>query len=127
MSTDRPSENNDSKSLSVFVDEELTRAHMFAAEDDLHRAFDHLERAHVLGQASTYQHTRVHWRMLQVALRMRSVREIWGQMIRVIGAVTKTPFGIYPKGNTGGSNVYFFKRMPVPADLQQILDKAKMN
>lgn len=65
--------------------------------------------------------------MLKVGLRMRSVREIWGQMIRVIGAVTKTPFGIYPKGNTGGSNVYFFKRMPVPADLQQILDKAKMN
>jgi len=89
-------------------------------------AFHHLERAHVLGQANTFDHTRVHWRMLKLAVKMRSPREIWGQIIRIIGAATKTPFGIYPTGNTGGANIWFFKPMPIPADLQQILDEAKI-
>ena len=48
-----------------------------------------------------------------------------GQIIRVIGAATKTAFGIYPKGNTGGSDVYFFKPMPIPEDLRAILDKSR--
>ncbi|MEK7857254.1 MAG: DUF3703 domain-containing protein [Acidobacteriota bacterium] len=113
--------------LEEHINEEIAAADKLIGSRDLHSAFDHLERAHVLGQANTYQHTRVHWRMLKVGLRMGSVREIWGQIIRIIGAATKTPFGIYPKGNTGGSNVYFFKPMPVPEDLQRIIDKAKMN
>ena len=64
--------------------------------------------------------------MLKLGWKMRSPREVFGQIIRVIGAATKTPFGIYPTGNTGGSNVWFFKRMPVAEELQQILKQAKM-
>ncbi|MBP7415274.1 MAG: DUF3703 domain-containing protein, partial [Pyrinomonadaceae bacterium] len=56
------------------------------------------------------------------ALRMRSVREIWGQIIRIIGASTKTPLGIYPTGNTGGADVWFLKPMPIPDDLQEMLN-----
>lgn len=63
--------------------------------------------------------------MLRFGLMNRDLVEIWGQIIRLIGSVTKTPFGIYPRGNTGGANVYFFKRMPVPDDLQMILDGSK--
>jgi hypothetical protein len=48
-------------------------------------AFSHLERAHVLGQAITRQHTRVHWRMFRIALRNRDLQEIWGQLVRIIG------------------------------------------
>jgi hypothetical protein len=105
-----------------YIDDEIASADKFAAAGDLAAAFSHLERAHVLGQASTWQHTRVHWRMLKLGLRMRSPREIWGQIIRIVGAATKTPFGIYPKGNTGGSNVWFFKPMPIPDDLKEKLD-----
>lgn len=82
---------------------------------------EHLERAHVLGQASTHEHTRIHWRMLKLGFRLRSPGEIWGQIVRIIGASTKTPLGIYPTGNTGGANVWFFKSMPLPDDLHQIL------
>lgn len=57
---------------------------------------------------------------------MYSPGEMMGQFIRIIGAMTKTPFGIYPTGNTGGTNVWFFKPMPVADDLQQILNKAKI-
>lgn len=103
------------------IEHELALADSLTAGGDFHSAFYHLERAHVLGQASTYQHTRIHWRMFRLAIRLRSPREIWGQIIRIIGASTKTPFGIYPKGNTGGANVWFFKKMPIPEDLQQTI------
>ncbi len=114
-------------SLDEYIELEIVSAGELSAAGDSEGAFRHLERAHVLGQASTYQHTRIHWLMLKHGVGQRDLKEIAGQILRIGGAATKTPLGIYPKGNTGGSNVYFFKRMPVPADLQQILDKAKMN
>ena len=59
--------------------------------------------------------------MFKLGLRMHSIREVWGQFLRIIGASTKTPLGIYPKGNTGGANVWFFRPMPIAEDLQQII------
>ena len=113
--------------LQTHIEQELAAADKMIVLGDYSSAFSHLERAHVLGQAITYQHTRIHWRMLKLGIQMRSLREIFGQFIRIVGASTKTPFGVYPTGNTGGTNVYFFKPMPVPDDLQQILDKAKID
>ena len=102
---------------------EIVTADRLCQQGAFQAAFCHLERAHVLGQSSTYQHTQVHWRMLKVAIKLRSLGEIWGQVIRIIGAATKTPFGVYPKGNTGGANIWFFKPLPVPEDLKLILEK----
>lgn len=108
--------------LREHIETELSAADSLAKRGDLAAAFRHLERAHVLGQASTYDHTRIHWRMFKLGVRMHSLREVWGQIIRIIGAATKTPLGIYPKGNTGGSNVWFFRPMPIPDDLREILE-----
>lgn len=108
-------------SLLRHIEIEIKSADGLVAKGEYHRAFHHLERAHVLGQESTFQHTRIHWRMFKLAFKLRSARELWGQFIRIIGASTKTPFGIYPIGNTGGSDVWFFKPMPIPDDLQRIL------
>jgi len=107
------------------IQHELGRSEELEKAGRLEDAFRHLERAHILGQASTVEHTRVHLRMLKLGLKMHSLREIYGQIIRVIGAATKTPLGIYPSGNTGGSNVWFFKPMPIAADLRKILDESK--
>lgn len=113
-----------SSALTRCIDEEVRAAEKLVGEGDESAAFSHLERAHVLGQAITREHTRVHWLMFKSAVRRRDVREMWGQFIRIIGAATKTPLGIYPTGNTGGANVWFFKPMPVPDDLQAILDRS---
>ena len=88
-------------------------------------AFRHLERAHVLGQASTVEHVRVHWRMLRWGLRQRRPREVIGQVLRVVGAATKTAFGWVPTGNTGGADVSPFRPMPIAPDLQALLDAAR--
>lgn len=87
-------------------------------------AFAHLERAHVLGQASTLQHVRVHWQMLRWGLRHRDLRECFGQLLRIIGAATKTAFGLVPSGNTGGARVSPFRAMPVPEELAELMREA---
>jgi hypothetical protein len=97
-----------------------------AAEIDGHPrlAFSHLERAHVLGQRSTRLHVLAHWRMLEWAVRQRECSEAIGQLWRIIGAAISTGVGWVPVGNTGGTNVSGFQSMPVPADLQAIIDTA---
>lgn len=107
------------------IESEIAEAEKLAANGDADGAFRHLERAHVLGQSSTYHHTRVHWLMLKHGFRERDVKEVAGQVLRIGGAATKTPLGIYPKGNTGGANVNPLKPMPIEPDLAEILEQAE--
>jgi hypothetical protein len=88
-------------------------------------AFAHLERAHILSQYSTGDHVRVHIAMLRWAVIQRDIREGLGQIIRIIGAATKTAIGLIPEGNTGGANVSPIRPMPVPADLASIIAAAR--
>ena len=105
-----------------FVDAELDDARRMRRSRDERAEFRHLERAHVLGQASTIEHVRVHALMFAWALRRRRTREALGQAVRIVGAATKTIFGLVPVGNTGGSDVSPFLSMEVPRDLRRILD-----
>lgn len=107
------------------VDAELREAGEAEARGDASTAFAHLERAHVLGQASTLQHVRVHWRMLRFGMRRRDTRECLGQLLRIGGAATKTAFGLVPDGNTGGSNLSPFRRMPIAPELEARIDQAR--
>ena len=104
---------------------ELRAAHNAERQGLAHRSFTHLERAHVLGQASTVQHVRVHLHMLSWAVKHRRPREALGQVMRIVGAATKTAVGWVPQGNTGGSNVSPFKPMPIPPDLRATLEQAR--
>jgi hypothetical protein len=63
--------------------------------------------------------------MLLWRKRQRCAREVFGQLVRIAGAATKTVVGLVPQGNTGGTNVSARSRMPVPPDLQHILDTAR--
>lgn len=117
--------NNFNQNIRPFVDAELQAA---AAEEAAGRAafaFKHLERAHVLGQASTIQHVRVHWRMLGWGVRQRKVRECLGQVVRIVGAATKTAIGLVPHGNTGGADVSPFKSMLIAPDLLTMMRRAR--
>lgn len=106
------------------VDGELLRAEAAERAGDAAASFQHLERAHVLGQASTVQHVRVHWAMLLWGFRHRAPREVRGQITRLIGAATKTWIGLIPSGNTGGASVSAFKSMPIDRDLADIIASA---
>lgn len=108
-----------------FVRAELDAARRARAQHDAAGEFARLERAHVLAQSDTMQHVRVHAAMLLWGMRQRRAREVFGQLIRIAGAATKTSVGLVPRGNTGGTNVSPLRRMPVPPDLQRILDTAR--
>lgn len=114
------------KNIKKHIDAEIEAASELIESGNLESAFYHLERAHVLGQAITVEHTRVHWLMLKIGWKKRDLREIFGQIFRIFGASTKTPLGIYPRGNTGGANISSFKSLPIPADLQAIIENAKV-
>ena len=114
-----------SKNIAPFVKQELTAACHASAVNNAQQAFAHLERAHVLGQESTYWHVKVHCLMLLWACRHRSAREARGQVFRIIGAATKTAFGWVPQGNTGGANVSPFRTMPIAPELAEVIQKAR--
>lgn len=107
------------------VQHELDRAVAEETRGHFHSAFRHLERAHVLGQMATREHLRVHARMFTFALRQRCTAEAWGQVWRLATAALLTLPGLVPLGNTGGSRVNGLRRMPIPRDLQQLIDAAR--
>lgn len=108
-----------------YVEHELRAALAAEGRGNPAAAFAHLERAHILGQSSTVEHMRVHWRMFKWAWRHRHIKEGLGQLLRIAGAATKTPAGLVPTGNTGGANVSPFRRLPIPADLATIIERAR--
>lgn len=111
-----------SRRIAPHVDREIAAAQRL---DDLGEAagsFTHLERAHVLGQASTYHHVRVHVLMLFWAMKHRVWKEARGQVLRIVGAATKTVFGWVPTGNTGGTSISPFKPLPIAPDLARTIE-----
>ena len=89
------------------------------AGDALH-AFTHLERAHVLGQKHTPAHVRAHWAMLRYAWQYGSTRDVVGQLGRLTAATLFT-WAWVPEGNTGGTNIGAFEKLPIPPDLGQLI------
>jgi Protein of unknown function (DUF3703) len=113
------------RNIRPFVDAELQTAAVLSLQGQSQPAFVHLERAHVLGQASTVHHVRVDWRMFLWGLQQRNAKECLGQLLRIAGAATKTAFGLVPHGNTGGANVSPFKPMPLPPELEMRIRQAR--
>lgn len=111
--------------ISPYINAKLYRAEKYRQQGEVRQEFACLEDAHVLGQESTYWHTKVHFEMLTWGFRNGSTREVFGQLFRLIGAITKTAIGLLPDGNTGGSNVSPFKPMPVREDLQAMMQQAR--
>ncbi|WP_062270982.1 DUF3703 domain-containing protein [Endozoicomonas arenosclerae] len=114
-----------SKNIRPYVEEELRLHDDLMIQGRSQEAFKHLENAHVLGQESTWLHVKVHWLMLLWGLQQNKPGEVVGQILRIVGAATKTAFGLVPKGNTGGSNVSPFKVMPIKKEHEVLIEQAK--
>jgi hypothetical protein len=92
--------------------------------DDVERAWQLLERAHVLGQSWIGPHLRAHWAMLKLGWQRRDSREVSGQVARLFAVIPGTWLGRLPEGNTGGANVSAFQPMPIAEDIKALLDSA---
>ena len=108
--------------LKTYFTAELAQAHAAERAKEGARAWHHLERAHVLSQAHALPHLRVHLGMLAWAWRHRDLRELVGQLPRVLVAAPGSWLGRAPLGNTGGAGVGILTPMPIPPDLQAQLE-----
>ena len=90
-------------------------------DGNLNLAIHHYERAHILGQKYTLPHIKSHIGMLRVGWLRKDLREIVGQCVRMVAALIISKIWV-PIGNTGGTNVSALRPMPIPEDLQQVLE-----
>ena len=109
------------------MEAELEQARDLASAGERAAAFAHLENAHVLGQSSTWLHVKVHAKMLIWAIGSRRLGELFGQLVRIIGAAAKTAIGLVPTGNTGGANVRPWKSMPIRPELATLIERAQQS
>ena len=107
---------------SLAFENELALAKAAIARGDPGTGFAHLERAHIIGQAFVVPHARAHWLMLKLELRRRQPAAATGQVVRLALGILGSAVGVVPVGNTGGSNVSMFARMPISPELQGIID-----
>ena len=92
-------------------------------EGNLLHAWEHLERAHIIGQAYPFTHSYAHWLMLKFGLAIKDPVEIFGQIPRLMVGGVKSFVGKIPVGNTGGAIVPPLKPMPLPPDIDFLLKK----
>ncbi|NHE56668.1 DUF3703 domain-containing protein [Cyclobacterium plantarum] len=112
--------------LKPFFQKEISDYRENLQYGNLQKAWEHLERAHILGQAFPWQHTYVHWKMLIFGIKIKSFREVIGQIPRLLVGGVKSFVGRIPVGNTGGANVPPLKPLPIDKEILEIFTKAGM-
>lgn len=113
------------KALYPYYQDELAKATDCLNKGYLQQCWYHYERAHILGQRWPLQHSYVHWQMLKFGFRIKSIKEVMGQITRLFFGGVKSFVGTVPIGNTGGANVPPLKPMEIPEDLAVIINNAK--
>jgi hypothetical protein len=104
------------------LQEEVLLATELMERGNLDGAFRHLESVHVLGQTNVRWHVLAHWLMLKIAIRRgRGIAAI-GQAARIVLGAIGSAVGIIPTGNTGGSDVSMFARMPIAPELLRVME-----
>lgn len=111
--------------LKPFYQTELDKAAALLQQGKLQECWRHYERAHIIGQRYPLQHSYVHWQMLKFGIKIKSTKEVFGQITRLILGGVKSFVGTVPVGNTGGANVPPLKPMEIPQDLLTIINQNK--
>lgn len=113
------------KKLKPYFDQELMEYKRYFDAGQLQMEWNHLERAHIIGQAYPYNHSYVHWRMLLFGIHIKDSKEIIGQIPRLLVGGVKSFVGKIPVGNTGGANVPPLMPMTIPAEIKDIFNKIR--
>ena len=85
---------------------------------DYQASFYHLENAHILGQKHLFRHTLSHYWMFIYAIKTKNLKEVIGQIFRIIASILFTLIWV-PLGNTGGSNISPIKPIPIRKELKK--------
>lgn len=107
--------------LEAVLAEAISLGELLLHSGDYEESMRHLERAHVLGQNLIGPHVSVHWLMLRVAVARRDPGAALGQIARIVLGAIGSAVGVLPNGNTGGSDVDMFRKMPIAPELARLL------
>jgi len=110
-----------SSRLRQAFDAEMTASIDLYRKGEFDQAFEHLEMAHVLGQQHVVPHVITHYWMLRVGVQRRSLPEVRGQALRIVLGALGSAVGVVPVGNTGGTNISMFKRLPLNPRIEELL------
>ena len=102
--------------------QEIASARKLIGDRDYDQAFVHLERAHVLGQREVVPHVVSHWLMFRIAVHRIEPAAMLGQAARMVLGALGSAVGSVPTGNTGGTNISMFKRLPIDPELSRIIE-----
>lgn len=80
----------------------------------------HLGRAHILSQFDWKEHIYIHVLMLVYAWKKKDLKELSGQLLRLVVTIPGHMIGRIPWGNTGWSTVPLTKKLPIPEDLKNL-------
>lgn len=111
--------------LRPYFEQELMAYQKAFQQNQLPLAWHHLERAHIIGQSYPYEHSYVHWKMLQFGIYIKDMKEIVGQLPRLLVGGVKSFVGKVPLGNTGGADVPPLRPLEIPKDIQNMFDQTK--
>lgn len=111
--------------LQPYFEQELRVYRAALEKDQFSIAWRHLERAHIIGQSCPWEHSYLHWKMLLFGIRIKSTKEVIGQIPRLLVGGVKSFVGKIPVGNTGGAKVPPLKSMEIPPDIQQLINSVK--
>ncbi|WP_417599818.1 DUF3703 domain-containing protein [Owenweeksia hongkongensis] len=114
------------KALKPYLQKELLEYRQHLDNANYTAAWQHLERAHVLGQAFAWPHTYVHFKMLQFGIHIKNTKEVIGQIPRLLVGGVKSFVGEIPLGNTGGANVPPLKPLPIEPEIEAIFKKCNI-
>lgn len=114
------------KPLKKYYNLELNKYQENLKKGDFQISWWHLERAHVIGQAYPIEHTYAHWEMLKFGIKIKSTKEILGQIPRLLVGGVKSFVGKIPVGNTGGANIPPLKSFPISDDILAMFKQASI-
>lgn len=103
---------------------EINECHRELNRKNFQKPWNHLVRAYVIGQAYPLEHSLAHWEMLRFGIKIKSHKEILGQIPRLLVGGIKSFVGKIPVGNNGVSNVPALQELPIPDDILKIFRKA---
>jgi len=112
--------------LKPYYKKELVNYQIAYENGNLIQAWNHLEKAHIIGQRYPYCHSYVHWKMLLFGIKIKDRKEVLGQIPRLLFGGVKSFIGKIPVGNPGGANVPALRSFPIDNDLKEIFSKAEI-
>lgn len=107
--------------LSKAIDEAFARAKLALGDRRNAEALMWLECAHILTQRRPWLHARSHWLMLRAGWQLGDMREVSGQIPRIVAALLFSRIWV-PIGNTGRARVSAFQPMPISEELRRLLE-----